>query len=124
MSVTITTDPVNGASKVRRTAVVRATFSGPMKQSTFTASSFTLTAGGPPLVAGIFYDPSTRTASLQPLRILSPSTTFTATLTTQIQESNGTPLPAPVIWTFTTRRQLSPRWFPRLAPDRRRYRHG
>ena len=95
--------PTAGATGVCPNSIVTATFSGAMNATTITGASFLLTATGGSAVAGIVsYNATTKTAIFTPTAALALSTPYTATLTTTIQDNNGTPLAANYVWSFTT----------------------
>jgi len=54
------------------------------------------------------YTSSTRTVTLTPSSLLSPSTSYTATLTTGLRSDDETPLPAAVSWSFSTTSNARP----------------
>lgn len=96
--------PAAGATGVFTDAAVTARFDRKLDPATVTSSTFTLqpAAGGAAVPATVSYDAATRTASLQPTSRLSPSTAYTATLTTGIEATDGLPMAAQVTWSFTT----------------------
>ncbi|MFY9577863.1 MAG: Ig-like domain-containing protein [Gaiellaceae bacterium] len=98
--------PADGATGVGTEAPegdVNAAFSRAMDASTITSSSFTLTsASGVPVPATVGYDSIDDYAYLSPGTELDPYTTYTAKLASTIKASDGTPLAAPVTWSFTT----------------------
>jgi Domain of unknown function (DUF4082)/Bacterial Ig-like domain len=102
-TVTATT-PATGATGVAANIVVTASFSRPLSNATVTAANFTLapSAGGAAVAATVAYDPPNQAARLTPTAPLAAGTAYTATLTTGITASDGTPLAAPYSWTFTT----------------------
>ena len=107
-SVTQTT-PLAGAKDIPVASPVSAGFSEAMTASTFTNSTFTLTGpGGAAVPAAVTYNPSSFTATLQPNANLAFGTNYTATLTTGVKASDGTPLSAPVTWSFTTHTPHAP----------------
>ena len=101
--------PQNGATSIRTsdTPVVdgvrylptlTARFSEPMKGSTITNTAFTV-AG----VAGeVYYDASTWTAYFYPSQALNGSTTYTATISTAVEDLNGNKPADAHTWSFTT----------------------
>ncbi|HEU5098809.1 MAG TPA: Ig-like domain-containing protein [Roseiflexaceae bacterium] len=92
--------PAAGAANIAVAANVSATFSEAV--SGVSASSFTLTpAGGSAVAAAVTYDPTSRTATLNPSVDLSYNTTYTAQLAGSIVDGAGNPL-APISWSFTT----------------------
>ena len=95
------TSPADGASGVQATAVT-ASFSRALKPSTLTGSSFTLTApDGSSVPASVSYD-GAYLATLTPSVQLAVGTTYTAHLAETVADANGTPMGAPVAWSFTT----------------------
>jgi len=95
------TSPADGASGVQATAVT-ASFSRALNPSTLTGSSFTLTApGGSSVPATVSYD-GAYLATLTPSVQLALGTTYTAHLSATVAGANGTPMGAPVAWSFTT----------------------
>ncbi|WCB95822.1 hypothetical protein DSM104299_04573 [Baekduia alba] len=97
--------PAAGAGEAFNGTAVKATFDRDLAAATVTGQSFTLTtATGAPVAATVAYDAVRRQAVLRPLAQLATDATYTATLSTAIAEPNGTPLGAPVTWTFTTAR--------------------
>lgn len=92
--------PAAGAANVPVASDISATFSEAV--SGVSGSSFTLTPPvGPAVAATVSYDPTSRTATLNPGADLSYSTTYTAQLSGSIVDGAGNPL-APVSWTFST----------------------
>ena len=80
---------------------VSATFSNDLDAATINASSFFLTDAGDALVPATL-STSGKTATLIPAGPLSLSTTYTATLTTTVADTNGTTLVSDYTWSFTT----------------------
>jgi len=99
-SVTTTT-PTFDQTGVGVATGVSATFSSALNPATVTSSTFTLTGPGNAPVAATL-TASGNTATLTPTSPLAFSTTYTATLTTGIQEANGNSLSANYSWSFTT----------------------
>jgi Big-like domain-containing protein len=92
--------PSAGAANVAIATDVTATFSEPV--AGVSGSSFTLTpTGGAAIAAGVSYNATTRTATLDPSATLDFSTTYTAQLNSSIVDSAGNPL-ATLSWSFTT----------------------
>jgi uncharacterized protein YdeI (BOF family) len=81
---------------------VTATFNKGMLVSSFGDTSFTLTGPLGAVSGLVSYHAATRTASFTPGTPLSPLTTYTALLTTDIKDTNGIPMAAPYTWSFTT----------------------
>jgi len=94
--------PSPGAADVAVNTPVTVTFSETMSASSITASSFTLTQGGSPVSGSVSYDSGTQTATFTPSSILAYSTSYTATLTTGVQDSEGVALASSSSWNFTT----------------------
>jgi hypothetical protein len=94
--------PSGQATDVETDAVVSAMFSEDMDSLTINNNTFTLSYN--PLVSGTAaYDKSTRTATFTPDSLQANGTTYTATLTTGITNSEGTPLAEDYSWSFTTK---------------------
>ncbi len=95
--------PANGAQAVAVNTTVTATFSKPMNPATLTATTFTLTnAGNIPVAAAVTYDQVFQRATLTPNNPLAYSTSYTATVTTGVQDLNGNAMAAQSKWNFTT----------------------
>jgi hypothetical protein len=91
--------PVAGSTNVVTTSVVQATFSKSVVASTI---SFTLKdASGTTVTAALAYDDPSHTVTLTPSALLTPNTTYTATVS-GAKDANGNVLAAPVSWSFTT----------------------
>ncbi|MBC9734955.1 DUF4082 domain-containing protein [Nocardioides marmotae] len=96
-------NPAAGATGVATSAAVTSTFSEPVRASTVTEATFTLTQGGTSVPATVTTDGTTVT--LTPGSPLAPDTTYTATLhggAGGITDLAGNPLAADVTWTFET----------------------
>jgi len=91
-------------SNVAVNSPITATFSADMASSSITTSTFSVTpsAGGSPVAGGVAYNSSTKTATFTPSASLTAGTSYTVTISTGVTDSNGEPMAAPVIWTFTT----------------------
>jgi hypothetical protein len=102
-AVTSVTPPNGSASTCPNTAVVTATFGTAMNPTTINGTTFTLTGPGGASVTGVVsYVVATMVATFTPAAALSPSTLYTATITTGATNASGTPLAANFVWTFTT----------------------
>lgn len=99
LSVTATA-PATGATGVNAGTTVVATFNNALDASTINTSTFSLRDAGNVLVPT---SPSVsgNTATLTPAG-LAASTTYTATLTTGVKDTNGTTLVTNYTWSFTT----------------------
>ena len=100
----ISVTPPNGVGGICPNTVVVASFSEAMNPSTINTTTFTLTAGTPPVaVAGaVTYDVPSHVATFTPTSALTLNTPYTATITTGAQDLNGNPLASAYVWTFTT----------------------
>jgi O-glycosyl hydrolase len=94
--------PANNATGVVITSAVTATFSEAMSASSLT-STFTLTPQSGAAISGtVSYNSSNQTATFTPNSSLAYNTTYTATITTGAQSSQGTALAQNYTWSFTT----------------------
>ncbi len=94
--------PADGSTNMPVDALVTATFSEHMNESTINDTSFTL-AGSTSTVEGmVTYDRDTYTATFTPEFCLDYNHQYTATLNTAITDIIGNPLLQPYVWTFTT----------------------
>jgi Big-like domain-containing protein len=102
---TASQNPAPGSTEVSTDPQVSATFSTSMKPETINAQTFTLTVadGGSQKAvnAKVSYDEASRTATLVPSS-LEAASTYTATLSQGVTDAAGTPLAAPIVWTFST----------------------
>lgn len=105
------TTPAASATGVAFNQAISATFlvlptqdpdatGGALNCSTLTSSTFTVAAAGVPAAGTVTC--SGATATFTPTALLAPGTTYTATLTTGVQDAAGTGLPSAYVWTFTT----------------------
>jgi hypothetical protein len=96
-----TVTPGSGATGVSISVAPTATFSQAMVQSTV---SFTLQdSGGNPVAGAVTFSTNAgnTVATFTPTNLLAFSTTYTATVS-GAQNSNGTPIAGPTVWSFTT----------------------
>jgi hypothetical protein len=99
----VATSPVASATAVATDSAVTATFDRAMDATSITASSFVLkNPSNVALAATVSYDAASQTARLVPTAALPSGTVLTATLTTAVRSSVGTPMAATKTWTFTT----------------------
>ena len=96
----ISTAPANLAAGVERTATVSATLSEPVLGTSVTPTTFTVTANGTAVQGTRTVDGAIVTFT--PSALLAYSTTYTATLTTGIEDVAGNGLATARSWTFTT----------------------
>ena len=93
--------PAANSTTVLVTANVTASFREAVTGAS--GSSFTLTGPGGVTVDAVFsYDPVTRVATLDPIDPLAAATTYTATVTSAVEDLAGNPFAART-WSFTTR---------------------
>jgi len=99
----ISTIPADLATNVPFNQIVSATFSTAMNPATINATTFTLTGPGATPVTGLVaYSAISNSLTFTPTANLAGSTTFTATITTGVQNLAGTALASNYVWTFTT----------------------
>ncbi|PJZ31857.1 hypothetical protein CH378_01210 [Leptospira kmetyi] len=91
--------PTVGATNVPVNSILSIAFSESLNCATITTTSVTLASGS--AIVGTVGCSGT-TATFTPFANLSYGTTYTATLTTAIQDTAGNSLAAPYTWTFTT----------------------
>jgi hypothetical protein len=72
-----------------------------MDPLTLTSATFTLSQGGAVLPGSVVNGPG-NSATLTPANPLTPSTVYSANLSTGVKDLQGNPLAAAVAWTFTT----------------------
>jgi M6 family metalloprotease-like protein len=102
-SLTITANsPLADAVNVRSDTSVSVTFGKEINQSTLSSSTFYLKQGSNLVAGAISYNSATKTATFTPSSPLANGATYTATVTTGIQDQNGNSLGAGKNWTFTT----------------------
>ena len=94
------TNPLNGDTSVDVEAAVTATFSETVSQASVNSSTFRLVGGigavsGTVTVAG-------NTATFLPAGSLESNTTYTARVTTEVEDLAGNNLAADYVWSFTT----------------------
>jgi hypothetical protein len=103
----ISTVPGPGATGVSPTINnVKATFSEAMLASSITGQTFMLFKNGSTtqIAAKVSYDPSTRTAKLNPTNNLQRGVTYRAVVTTGAKDVAGNPLVQQKEWLFTVKR--------------------
>src|SRR5580658_9064618 len=94
--------PANGAVGVCPATVVAATFSEAMSSATLNTTTFTLTAGTPPVAVAGVVTVAGSTATFTPASPLALNTVYTATITTGATDAFGNPLTSNFVWSFTT----------------------
>ncbi|MFH0920227.1 MAG: Ig-like domain-containing protein [Fibrobacterota bacterium] len=94
------TNPENGGIDVPFNQKIVATFSKTMDAATFTSATFTLRQGTTSVSGFVSY--SGTTATFAPAGNLSPSTVYTATITTGVKDLANNALANDYVWSFTT----------------------
>lgn len=103
------TNPIKDATGVPVTNTITARFSEMMAASSINDSTFKLNSGATPVSGSVVYDNGRRSADLRPSSILlSYSTTYTATLTADIEDMAGKKMESAYEWRFTTEDLPSP----------------
>lgn len=104
----LSTQPATDATGVAVNQAVNATFSEPLAPATINSVTFTLTGPGSLAIAGsITYDSASNIASFKPSASLAENTTYSATLTTGIEDRTGNALANSYTWSFATGAQLA-----------------
>ncbi len=99
----ISTVPANSATGVPINQALSATFSVAMNPATIDTATFTVTGpGGVAITGAVTYVVAGSVATFTPVADLAPSTVYTATITTGVQDLAGTALASNYVWTFTT----------------------
>jgi C1A family cysteine protease len=93
--------PANGATAVSASTAVTVVFSETMNPPTIASATFGL-SGGSPVSGSVIYDSATKTATFTPSATLASGTTYTVSLSTGIQDSEGVAMASPDSWSFTT----------------------
>lgn len=93
------TSPVDAATVVSCDSPILVTFSEPMNTASINGSTFTLSNG---VTGTVSCDTNAMTATFAPTSALDFSTTYTATITTSVEDQASNQLQAEYIWTFTT----------------------
>jgi len=94
------TSPENLATNVPINSQIEVAFSEPMDPTTITSNTFTLQQGGTPVSGAVSY--TNGTATFSPATGLLTNTTYTATITTGVQNLAGSALASSLVWNFTT----------------------
>ena len=98
----VSTSPVNGATLISTSSVIKATFSQDMNPSTITASTFLVKYGTTPVSGKVTYYPGNHTAVFKPSASLKNGVKYTVTITTGAKDVSGSPLSSNYNWQFTT----------------------
>jgi hypothetical protein len=97
------TTPAGGTTGVATSAAVTATFDEDILGTSVGAGSFTLADSQGPVAGAVSFDGASDVATFTPSQSLSLLSTYTATLTTAIDDLSGNGLAADYTWSFTTR---------------------
>lgn len=99
-ALTVTSvNPVNNSDNMPVKSPIRVTFNKEINTDTLSNATFTVSGG----VSGtITYDASSQTATFTPASQFATSTTYTATISTGVTDTNGDSLAQSYTWTFTT----------------------
>ena len=96
----LSTNPPNTSTTVPVYSTITVTFSEAIDPATVTAASFTLMDGTTPVSGTVTY--SSGTATFTPAVFLSPSTVYTAKITTGVKDLAGNALSSNYLWQFKT----------------------
>ena len=102
----ISVDPINKATNVVLNKVVAVNFNMPMNQTTLNGNSFTIKQGTTVIAGSVSY--AGTTAYFKPNVSLLANTVYTATITTEAKNIQGTALSSNYVWTFTTGTTTAP----------------
>ncbi|QKJ63628.1 Ig-like domain-containing protein [Flavobacterium sp. M31R6] len=102
----LSSDPVNKTTNVVLNKVVAVNFNMPMNQTTINANSFTVKQGAATVEGSISYNGTI--AYFKPNTSLMANTQYTATITTEAKNIQGTALSSNYVWTFTTGATTAP----------------
>jgi alpha-tubulin suppressor-like RCC1 family protein len=104
----LSTSPINTTVGTALQTAVVVNFSEPIKPSSVTTSSFTLTLNGNPVAATLTPVVAGATsATLTPNAALAFDTTYTATVTTAVQDPSSNALAANFVWRFNTGKKIA-----------------
>jgi hypothetical protein len=102
----ISTDPINKATDVVLNKIVTVNFNMPMNQETINASTFTVKQGTTIIGGNVSY--SGNVAYFKSSLSLIANTQYTATITAEAKNIQGTALANNYVWTFTTGATTAP----------------
>lgn len=98
-----TTSPTSMETGVLTTSTVSAVFSKDMDSSTITTTTFTLSRPLEPKITGtVTYSASSKTATFTPASSLGYNSTFTATISADAKDTDGSKMSGNYTWSFTT----------------------
>ncbi len=96
------TTPASGAVGIAVDAVLTASFSEPVNTTTLNTSSVTVAGSGSAAPVTGTVTVTGTTATFTPAAPLSPSTTYTVTISTAVKDVAGNALASTYVWSFTT----------------------
>lgn len=97
------TSPANSATGVELNKSINATFSEAMNPSTISTTNFSVTGPGATSISGtVSYNAVSNIGTFDPMTNLTANTTYTARITTGVQDLAGNPLASVYEWSFTT----------------------
>jgi hypothetical protein len=103
--------PAENDAAVPVNARISATFATPMVVASILAeSAFTVWAGAVAVEGEVAYDEASRTATFTPQSDLAANTSFTARISSRVENTNGDTMPGGYTWTFTTGTLSVLRW--------------
>ena len=98
-------NPSDNATSVPVTTLLTATFSEQPAVSSINATTFTVKIDTTPVTGSVTFDSNTKRAIFIPSNNLSYSTTYTATITTGVEDMAGNNMQSDYSWRFTTEAQ-------------------
>jgi|GEM_PF-1490987 len=96
------TNPINEARNAPTYTLISITFDREMNSDTITKDTFSVSQGSNQIAGRIDYISIGRMAIFYPDTPLEPNTTYTAMVTTNVQDLSGVPLQKELVWSFTT----------------------
>jgi hypothetical protein len=95
-------NPASNATDVAVTTAITAIFSEAMALSSINTTSFTLQKGATPVSGTVSYNSSIMTATFTPSSNLDYSASYTAAISTDVQDMAGNHMASAYSWSFTT----------------------
>lgn len=103
----VSTYPANEATLVPIFASPVVTFSKDMDAETLSSSTMTLSGGGASVTIGVYYNSTSKEATIAHSSMLSYFTEYTVTISTGVKDTSGNALAEPYAFTFTTAPQAA-----------------
>ena len=100
--VVSSTFPDNTSTGAAINGTISAIFNEPVDPATVTSGTFRVSNGSASVAGIVTYDAPNKKAIFAPSANLLNTTSYTATLTTDVKNTEGTGLSEPKVWTFTT----------------------